>query len=192
MTMMENKTGNTAAPTQSGPPGHVLIKNHVLRDHILAGGIFTVMLSAFFDWKTCLVFWVASVMVDVDHYLNLLYWSRFRSFDPSKLFRFYAYFHDNRLNRPFMTVEVFHTIEFVMLLGLAAFLTRDTAVNAVLWGTLFHIAIDFVHLFNIRALKFRKHSLLEFIIRKRALEKEGIFPTAIQREAGEKAAAGKL
>lgn len=161
-----------------------MIANHVLRDHMLCGAIVVLILSRFWNPYDCLIFWCSSVLIDFDHYLNLLYWSRFRSFAISKTFYFYSYIHDNKKKYRFLTLEIFHTVEFVLGIYFLAFSLKLEILKPVFWGMVFHIFIDFLHLCRLKSLTIRSHSIIDFMIRKRAMEKRGISPTLLHRDAG--------
>lgn len=164
--------------------GRSLVQNHVLRDHILIGGIAALMLSKVWSAPHCLIFWAATVLVDVDHYFNLLFWSKFRCFSIAGLFKFYGFIVDHKKRYPvFMAIEVFHTLEFVSLIFAGAYLLQIGFLKPVFWGIAFHVLVDFFHLMRVGALRCRKNSLLEFFILRYNHMRNGLDPTQVQKDA---------
>ncbi len=164
--------------------GARVVGSHVVRDHMLLGAAAALLLSRFAPVRDCVLFWLATVFVDVDHYFNLLFWSRFRCFSVPKLIRFYGFIVENRRKYPaFLAIESFHTAEFLGLLALSAYGLNVQFLKPVLWGVAFHIVVDFFHLTRLGALKARRNSFIEFFLLRSALLKRGLDPTQAQRDA---------
>lgn len=164
--------------------GARIVGSHVVRDHVLLGAAAALLLSRFAPVRDCVLFWLATVLVDVDHYFNLLFWSRFRCFSLPKLIRFYGFIVENKKKYPsFLAIESFHTAEFLGLLAFAAYGLNVHFLKPVLWGIAFHVFVDFFHLMRVGALKARRNSFIEFFLLRSALMKQGLDPTRVQRDA---------
>lgn len=152
---------------------------------MLVGAISAALAKGPMGWglRECGLFWLATTFVDSDHYLNLVFWSGFRCFSPRQLFRFYASMVENNRRYPVMAVEPFHTLEFVLLLGAAAFGAGPAYLKPVFWGIVFHLAVDVVHLARLKALRMRKNSFIGFWLANRALARRGIDGTLAQKMA---------
>ncbi len=166
------------------PQGYRFLGSHFLRDHVLLGLVVSVSFLPVWPATHCLVFWLSSTLVDSDHYLSLFYFSGFKLHSPMKALNFYSYLFDHGPNRKFLTLELFHTMEFVALIFFLAFGLNLAIFRPISLGISFHIAVDFIFLSRIHSLRTRCHSLIEFAVRKKAMNRNGIDPLAILREAG--------
>jgi hypothetical protein len=152
-----------------------------LRDHVLVGGFAAlVFIPALGAWGS-LVFWLANVLIDLDHMLSFLCVTRFKVVNVRTMMKFYEKVFEQR-NRPeFLTVELFHTIEFLLLFGLAVFLLIPSAVP-IFYGFLFHVIVDFIHLARFRAFSKRSHTLIGYLLRRRRLRSHGKSPDIVFTE----------
>ncbi len=183
------KLHNWKEKFSDGSSGGNMIFQHVIKDHVAAGLIVGLILTQFWSLSNCLIFWLSTVLVDIDHYLNLIYWSKFKTWSVFKTVKFYAYIFEHRKGRPFLALEVFHTAEFIGILFFLAFFTGLEFLKPVFFGIAFHVFVDFFHLRRLGALRVRNHSILEYMIRKRAMSKQGLFPVQVSEEAGHAASA---
>ncbi len=164
--------------------GTAVVSNHVVRDHMLLGGIVALLLSRVWPPMDCLIFWFATVLVDVDHYFNLLFWSDFRCFSVKKLMRFYGFILENKKKYPiFLAIEGFHTVEFMGVLFLIAYGWDVPLLKPVFWGISFHIFVDFFHLLRVGALRSRRNSFVEFFVLRSKAIRKGLDPTQVQKDA---------
>ncbi len=164
--------------------GASIVGNHVVRDHMLLGAVVAAILSRFAPIQDCIIFWLATVLVDVDHYFNLIFWSNFRCFSIPKLIRFYGFIVENKMKYPvFLAIESFHTAEFLALLAFAAYGLDISILKPILWGIGFHVFVDFFHLIRVGALKARRNSFIEFFLLRAAYVRKGLNPTQAQQEA---------
>ncbi len=164
--------------------GASVVGNHVVRDHMLLGGLVAFALSRVWPPMDCIYFWLATVFVDVDHYFNLLFWSNFRCFSIKKLIRFYGFIVENKKKYPiFLAIESFHTLEFLGLIFLAAYGWNIPIFRPIFWGISFHIFVDFFHLLRVDALQSRRNSFIEFFLLRAKAIREGFDPTQAQKDA---------
>ncbi len=127
-------------------------------------------------------FWIASFMMDIDHYIEFIYRNGFKDLSFLKMFDYYAALNRFWYYPEFIDVEFFHSVEFMTALGLFSFWSGSTAVWAVFWGFLFHIAMDMLFLLKHRIFFKRAHSVIEYFIRKKRLEAIGFRPAEINDE----------
>ena len=157
------------------------LANHVLRDHVLFGGVLAAAIFPAFGWTGALAFWASTVLIDLDDYLNFIVHAQFRVWDPESMFRFHEALFERRHRSEFLAVEIFHTLEFVALLGLAAFWKRGILVPIFL-GVLVHFVIDLIHLARYGILHKRSISFFEYGWRVRRMRARGLDPDVIWRE----------
>lgn len=130
-----------------------------------------------------LFFWLASFLIDIDHYLDYVYHNGFRDLGLKGMFDYH-----NALelfwNEPeFLNMEVFHTVEFLIPFYAISIWTGSTAMQVVFWGFIFHIVLDMVFLLKINILFKRTHSMVEYFVRKRMYAKRGLDTAAIYGKA---------
>ena len=151
---------------------------HVIRDHVLLGGLAAACLAPKLGIAGSLMFWAATVLFDLDHYLRFLLLGKFKKTGIQSMFAFFERSFESRNHPDFLALDVFHTAEFLIFFGLFVFYAAPFLL-AVLWGFLFHMVVDFFHLLRHRALTKRAHSFVEYYIRKRIIERRGGNPEAL-------------
>jgi len=157
------------------------LTNHVFRDHVLIGGIFALFLMPWLGKTGSFLFWMSTVFVDLDHYIHYLSCTGLKHPGIGSMFRFHEELFSRR-NRPELYIlEIFHTVEFLFLLGLLAFAWVEILIP-VFWGVVFHMAVDVVHLSRHGILDKRPNSFLEYVWRKRKMLKDGLNPDDLIRE----------
>lgn len=154
-----------------------------LREHVVLGGGVALAFTPVLGAQDSAVFWVASVLIDADHYADYLYRNRFRDWSPRLMFAFHRTLF-TRIRRPdFLALSLFHTVEWFALVYLAAAFLGSSALAAVFWGMAFHLFLDAVWLALHRALFSRAFSMLEYVIRRRRLRRRGLDPDLVYEEA---------
>ena len=92
-----------------------------LKEHLAYGGVATAALYPRFGEKT-LLFYAASVLIDADHYIDYLYYARFRDWSVKRMFQFHNTLASWRNSPNMMALEAFHCAEFhLAILGLALY-----------------------------------------------------------------------
>ena len=154
------------------------------KDHVILGGAAAATLAPFIG-PVSLLFWVASFLIDLDHYMDYVYHNGLRDYSFKRMFEYHntleLYWHQPE----FLNLEVFHTIEFMTLLYLVTAYTGSIVLLSVWWGMLFHISLDLVYLWRIKIFFKRASSLTEYFIRKRVYERRGLRPTELYTRAAE-------
>src|SRR5581483_4018485 len=92
------------------------------KEHVAYGAAASLCLLPALPPERVAFFFAGSVLIDIDHYLDFLYFSRFREWSPSGMFRFHGRLAKVIHKPGFCALEAFHTAEFflgILLLGLA-------------------------------------------------------------------------
>lgn len=150
--------------------------------HVLLGGAAAAGLAPVLG-RDALVFGVASVAIDIDHYLDFLYYNRLTDWSVRRMLAFHAEIWNQRHRRDLIGLSIFHTAEWVALLAIVAAITGSTAIRIALGGVLFHVALDIVSLWHHRVLTKRAHSFVEYFVRRRRMLRTGVDPAGLFREA---------
>lgn len=144
---------------------------------MLAGAVAAVFAGVFLGAWGAFIFWITTILVDVDHYLQFLRYGGGKHLSIKKFLAFHVYlFQDVRNNDKFLTVHLFHTAEFVALAAVAAFMLAHPYGWAALAGIIVHILTDFRHLARHGVYGRRANSYLEYFRRYNRLKKAGLDP----------------
>lgn len=141
--------------------------------HAVLGGIASGALVPVLGVNS-VVFLASTVLVDFDHYLDYIYQNRFSDFSVRRMFRFEEILDEKSKDLPFLRLNIFHTIEFLLLVYGVAALTGLSSIEAVLWGLLFHMVLDWTYMYRHHSLFLRAFSIVEFIIRWSRLKSQGL------------------
>lgn len=153
-----------------------------LRDHVIACTAGAVVLYPVLGANS-LVFWLASIFIDLDHYLDFLWNNRFTDFSVRRMFSYHGWL-SKRWHRPeFLNIELFHTAEFLGPLLILALWTGSGPLLALWLGCIFHCMLDIIYLAMNGVYAIRAHSFTEYFIRKRLLAKKGLDPALLYQEA---------
>ncbi|MBI5492184.1 MAG: hypothetical protein HY893_04540 [Deltaproteobacteria bacterium] len=152
------------------------------REHLIYGSLASAALYPAIG-ADAVFFWGASIAIDIDHYGDYIYRNGFRDFSVRKMFGYHAAMESFWRSPEFLNVEVFHSAEFMVPFYIIARLTGSTALMAVFWGFLFHIVLDMVFLWRLKIFSNRAHSFAEYFLRKRAMERNGLYPSRVYSEA---------
>jgi len=153
-----------------------------LREHVLLGGGAALALSPVLGAPGSAIFWVASVLIDADHYGDYLHRNGFRDWSPRRMFEFHRLLF-MRIHRPdFLALSLCHTVEFFTFVYVAAAVLRSSALWAVFWGMCFHLFLDLIFLVWHRAVFSRALSLVEYVIRRRRMRERGADPDLVYEE----------
>jgi hypothetical protein len=134
-----------------------------LKVHALQGAAATAALYPVIG-NHALTVGLASVFIDVDHVVDYVH--NTRCYDVRGLFVYSDLIEEN-LDKNYLVLSAFHTIEFViLLLCLTPFFPE---LKYVLAGMALHMAADLYHMFiSLRQPFARAYSLLEYLYRSRS------------------------
>ena len=153
-----------------------------LKHHIIYGGIASLCLFPKIGLLSG-IFLAASVLIDIDHYIEFLWKNRFTNFSFKKMFD-YCNVTVGWNTRPGMLgLSIFHTVEAIGGIYLLSFWLNSNIVKAIFWGMVFHMILDILFLLKMGALFCRAFSFLEYFIRKKIMINNGLSPDAIFEEA---------
>lgn len=153
-----------------------------LTHHIIYGGIASLCLFPKFGFLSG-IFWAASVLIDIDHYIDFLCRNKFADFSLKKMFAYSGVILKWNARPGLLGLSIFHTVEVIGSIYLASLCLHSNIINAVFWGMVFHMVLDILFLLKMGALFCRAFSFLEYVIRKRIMIKNGLFPDSIFEEA---------
>ena len=143
--------------------------------HVVAGGVASAALIPVLGVNSA-AFFAASVLIDADHYLDYVYRNNFTDFSIKRMFAFHDFLYEKTRETPFVGLSIMHTVEFLLLVYAVAALTGLAAIEAILWGLLFHMVLDLIYLYRQGRLFKRALSIVEYVIRWNRLERQGLQP----------------
>ena len=152
------------------------------KQHTLIGGIAALILSPILGLGA-IPFWIGSVLIDADHYLEFIYHNRLTDFSIKRMYDYHNTL-GGWFSRPeFLNLSIFHTVEFLSLVYILTIWLGSPMLKAVLWGMLFHLLLDTIHLSRRGILNKRAHSIVEFFIRKELMKRRGSHPFIVVGKA---------
>jgi hypothetical protein len=159
------------------------------RYHIVAGGIVSASLIPVLGVNSA-AFFAASVLIDVDHYVDYVCRNKFTDFSIRRMFTYVDQLGIHTGKRRWVSLSVMHTGEFLLLVFTIAALTNLALFEAILWGLIFHIVSDLIY-FYYRGVFFRRAlSIIEYVLRWNRLKQKGLNPELPHRLALEAALRG--
>ncbi len=126
--------------------------------HILYGAIFGIVIIPFIGILNSTIVFLASFLIDSDHYLRYVCVTRDFSIINS-----IRYFYDKSKKR-LHELYIFHTVEFWLLLLLLG--VYSEIFIYILLGILYHMAFDFIDMFKKGYYNVRIYSVLLWMILK--------------------------
>jgi len=147
-----------------------------LREHVVLGGGVALALSPVLGAQGSAIFWVASVLIDADHYGDYVYRNGFRDWSPLRMFEFHRLLFFQIRRPDFLALSLCHTVEFFTFVYVAAAVLKSSPLWAVFWGMCFHLLLDVIWLAWHRAVFSRAFSPIEYVIRQRRLRGRGLDP----------------
>lgn len=148
------------------------------REHLIYGAAASAALYPALGHNS-LYFFAGSVAIDIDHYFDFVWHNGFTDFSFRKMFAYHGEMARMWGREDFLSIEAFHTVEFIAPLFIASRLWASPVLTAVLLGMVFHIALDTAYLCRLKILMKRSHSFVEYFIRKRVLEGRGLRPVDV-------------
>ncbi len=138
-------------------------------EHILLGLFPMINLWQTFNPVFGMIFLLSSVLIDVDHYLLVLYATKFKIWDLKKAYNFFLIKHGTHYHID--AIYVFHTIEFVLILLLVYWFTRYIYLLAIIFGWVYHMFFDIAEVIYFKlkhssSHKFKQMSIVWYLIKK--------------------------
>jgi len=135
-----------------------------LTQHLALTGVAAAALAPVLGAGEIALFAIGSVLIDVDHYF--LYIQRRRDFSIPGMFRYFRELQPIQRNIPYVGLCIFHTIDFLALLGVLAYFYP--LLGVLLAGCLYHFAIDLFDLRRKGIIFIRPYFLIEHLVRRRS------------------------
>lgn len=156
---------------------------HVVRDHGLLGGFVAWALHPLLGKEAAVLFWVATVLMDLDHYVSFVARCGIRSvFQVRKMFLFHQLLFERAAEKGFLTMDPLHTLEVLAFITGAGIFWPLPWLRAMAYGFWLHFVTDLVHLARHGRSFARANSFLEYWIRRRRLAEEGVSPECVYQE----------
>jgi hypothetical protein len=126
--------------------------------HILYGAIFSLVLIPLFGiWNSLIVF-LASFLIDMDHYTRYVYEKK-----DFSIIRSIKYYYNKSIKRRH-EIYLLHTVECWILLLLLGY--YNPIFIFILLGFLFHMACDFIDMINKKYYEVRVYSIVIWMLLK--------------------------
>ena len=131
------------------------------------------------------VFFLVSVLLDADHYLDFLYRNGLRDFSVKKAVKFHLALHQIAKDKSqgLLASNVFHTVEFLATLAILAALTQSTPAWAALLGAVLHFGADLLYEYREGVFFTRALSVVEYAVRWNRMKRQGLNPEMPYRRA---------
>jgi len=152
------------------------------KDHVIYGTIASAALYPSIG-ADAIYFWAASFLIDIDHYLDYIYHNNFTDFSFKRMFDYHNALDKFWHSPEFLSLEIFHTLEFLGALYLVSLWTASTVLLAVFFGFVFHSVLDIIYLSGHGVFSIRAYSFTEYYMRRKRLVKMGYSPGEIYAEA---------
>lgn len=145
-----------------------------LQSHIIAGAVGAAITVPFWQYPyQALIFFVASFMIDADHYLDYLWRSRGKDWSPLRMFRYYDHVTEHHSDTRMLGFSVLHTVEiFIAVYLLAAYLS-PVFFLPVLAGMAYHMIFDVIWMSYHQVPFIRAYSVIEYHLRKKNKKTKG-------------------
>ena len=153
-----------------------------LKEHASYGAVVSAALYPVLGEKVA-YFYFSSVLIDADHYLDFLFYTRFRDWSVVKMFRFHNQLAAWRHRKDLLALEAFHTAEFLLAFLAVGLYYKSQALLLMFSGLMFHMLLDLIRLTQWNCVSLRALSFVEYAVRKRRMLRAGVHPDAIFLEA---------
>jgi hypothetical protein len=146
-----------------------------LQYHAVIGGTVALALTPALGLNS-VIFWASSVLVDGDHYVEYVYRNGFKNYSIKRMFEFYCLLSKSRKEPNFLSLDLMHTAEFILLISVATAMTGWVWMIATLGGIFLHILLDLFDMYLHGVLFRRSLSIIEYFVRLRRMKRQGIRP----------------
>jgi len=138
-------------------------------EHILLGLFPMIHLWQSISPSFSIVFILSSILIDVDHYILVLYAKKFKIWDIKRIYKFFEL--KRKTHEKIHAIYVFHSIELLILLTILYFSTNWIYFLAILFGILYHILFDILEVAYLKYIRkkrihFKNYSIIWFLIKK--------------------------
>ena len=158
-----------------------------LKSHLIVGAVGAILAYPHIGGYRSLLFFVASFLIDADHYLDYLWRTRDKKgipqdWRPRSMFKFYDEDLKNLHDPRKLSFSLLHTVEaFLVVYMLAIFLNYEFFIT-VLGGMAFHTLFDVLWAVQHKVIFGRPFSILEYLLRKQSMKKKGLDPDEFSQD----------
>ncbi|MEE9542412.1 MAG: hypothetical protein V3V95_01355 [Thermodesulfobacteriota bacterium] len=152
------------------------------REHVILGSAVSIGLYLLLGREAIynvIYFWVASILIDLDHYIDYIYNNKFTDFSFKRMLEYHTFLFKNRFNPAFINLSIFHTVESMFALGAVALYTGSAPIIFVWWAFLFHIICDTINLIIDGSTSIRSNSIIGYFFRVKKLRLKGLDTKAV-------------
>ncbi len=156
------------------------------RDHVILGSAASVVLWLFWgagSLHLVISFWLSSILIDIDHYLDYIYNNRFTDFSFKRMLAYHSLLYKRRFDPAFLNLSIFHTVESMGVLGVLAYFTGSAALLYIWLGFFFHILCDTYMLIYDGKPSIRSNTAVGYFFRIKKLKSQGLDTKAIYTRA---------
>ena len=130
----------------------MLPKNHIILTILFSIVLFIFNIPIFYIF----LFFLAAVFIDVDHYM--FYTKRKKDFSLSRAY----YWHKNLPQHHLPTMHVFHTLEFLLIVGILSLFSK--VILFIFLGFIYHSLLDILEMIYHKQLDTREFSLIRYLV----------------------------
>lgn len=156
------------------------------REHVILGSAASIGLWFFWGADTLqlvICFWLSSILIDIDHYLDYIYNNKFTDYSFKKMLAYHSLLYKQRFDPAFLNLSIFHTVEGMGILGALAFFTGSKALLYIWLGFFFHIICDTVMLVYDGKPSIRSNTVIGYFFKIKKLKLQGLDTKAIYTSA---------
>jgi hypothetical protein len=156
------------------------------RDHVILGSAASVGLYFYLGagaLHNVIFFWMASILIDIDHYLDYIYNNRFTDYSFKRMMAYHGLLYKRRFDPAFINLSIFHCVESMGALLITALYTGSTVLLYIWWGFLFHIVFDTIKLVYDGKPSIRSNTIIGYFFRVRRLRLQGFDTKAVYTRA---------
>ncbi|OGR84976.1 MAG: hypothetical protein A2901_06975 [Elusimicrobia bacterium RIFCSPLOWO2_01_FULL_54_10] len=117
-----------------------------------------------------------SVLIDADHYLDFLYYTRFRDWSVKQMFRFHGVLYKWRHRTDIYALEAFHTAEFLLAFLAVGLYYKSEPLLLAFAGFMFHMTLDLYRMNQWKRISARALSFVEYIVCRKKMIQRGFNP----------------
>lgn len=118
-----------------------------------------------------IIFFLTSVLIDFDHYLLVLYATKFKVWNLKRAYNYFEIRHAKHQHH-IDAVYIFHTIEFAALILVLYLTTHWSYLLAILFGWIYHMFFDILEITYFKLRHDRRHrykhmSIIWFLLKRK-------------------------
>lgn len=153
-----------------------------LQSHVIAGVVGAAVVYPVLGPEKTTLFFVASFMIDADHYLEYLWRTKGADWSPKRMFRYYNHVTEHNKDKHNLGFSLFHTIEIFLAVYIIGIHLSPFLFVPIFLGMIYHMIFDILWLSYHKVPTVRAFSIIEYFIRKHTMIKKGNDPKIFYRK----------